>query len=70
MPGVAVVGDAGGIPELADDDEFRNSPTMPPASPTTATPGMVLPYQYEDSGIGSPWVHLFMQELLSNRVSC
>ena len=39
MPGVAVVGDAGGIV-----GEFRNAASsgMPPASPTTATPGMVL----------------------------
>ena len=45
MPGVAVVGDAGDIADFSGQA----------ASPATATPGMVLPYQYEDYGRGSPW---------------
>ena len=46
MPGVAVVGDVGVITDFSGQA----------ARLATATPGMVLPYQYEDSGIGSPWV--------------
>ena len=58
MPGVAVVGDAGDIADFsgqaASPRAGNATSAMPSASPATATPGMVLPYQYEDYGRGSP----------------
>ena len=44
MPGVAVLRDAGGIADVdgVGDAAFPEKLAMPPASPTTATPDMVL----------------------------
>ena len=52
MPGIAVVCDVGVIADFSGQAARPRRHRR--ASPTTATPGMVLPYQYEDSGIGSP----------------
>ena len=46
--------------------ERRQGRVMLPASPSTATPGKVLPYQYEDSGIGSPGWDVRVEILMSH----